>query len=294
MAFAFNRGVNRGLFSNEAGQGSAPIAHAAARTKHPASEGMVSILEPFIDTIIICSLTGLALLTSGVWHEKTDNTFQIADMLVLQGDLTESSEADRSVVFSTLAGEDASQRFSGELRIENGAWPAGVTLIHARSFAEDVAVRHQDSPFAGNLQVVSGSVVLPLDVAIHGKSLVHSAPLTTKAFNRSIFGNFGQYIVSIGLLLFAFSTAISWSYYGDRSVTFLWGSKYVTYYRIVYVLGFFVAAIVDTTIIWTFSGIAIALMTLPNLVGILLLRQDMKETIADYWKRFVPGKGVID
>jgi AGCS family alanine or glycine:cation symporter len=96
------------------------------------------------------------------------------------------------------------------------------------------------------------------------------------------------------LLLFAFSTAISWSYYGDRSVTFLWGSKYVIYYRIVYVLGFFVAAIVDTTIIWTFSGIAIALMTLPNLIGILLLRKDMKETLADYWKRFVPGKGVID
>jgi AGCS family alanine or glycine:cation symporter len=294
MAFAFNRGVNRGLFSNEAGQGSAPIAHAAARTKHPASEGMVAILEPFIDTIIICSLTGLALLTSGVWHEKTDNTFQIADMLVLQGDLTESSEADRNVVFATLTGEDASQRFSGELRIENGAWPAGVTLIHARSVAEDVAVRHLESPFAGNLQVVSGSVVLPLDVAIHGKSLVHSAPLTTKAFNRSIFGNFGQYIVSVGLLLFAFSTAISWSYYGDRSVTFLWGSRYVIYYRIVYVLGFFVAAIVDTTIIWTFSGIAIALMTLPNLIGILLLRKDMKETLADYWKRFVPGKGVID
>jgi AGCS family alanine or glycine:cation symporter len=294
MAFAFNRGVNRGLFSNEAGQGSAPIAHAAARTKHPASEGMVAILEPFIDTIIICSLTGLALLSSGVWHEKMDNTFQTADMFVLQGDLTESSEADRKVVFATLTGEDASQRFSGELRIDKGAWPAGVTLIHARSFAEDVAVRHHKGPFTGDLKVVSGSVVLPLDVAIHGKSLVHSAPLTTKAFNRSIFGNFGQYIVSIGLLLFAFSTAISWSYYGDRSVTFLWGSKYVTHYRIVYVLGFFLAAIVDTTIIWTFSGIAIALMTLPNLIGILLLRKDIKETIADYWKRFVPGKGVID
>jgi alanine or glycine:cation symporter, AGCS family len=70
IAYAFNRGVNRGLFSNEAGQGSAPIAHAAAKTKHPVSEGMVSILEPFIDTVIICTLTGMALLTSGVWTEK--------------------------------------------------------------------------------------------------------------------------------------------------------------------------------------------------------------------------------
>ena len=70
MAYAFNRGVNRGLFSNEAGQGSAPIAHAAARSKHPASEGMVAILEPFIDTVVICTLTGLALLTSGCLARK--------------------------------------------------------------------------------------------------------------------------------------------------------------------------------------------------------------------------------
>jgi len=95
-------------------------------------------------------------------------------------------------------------------------------------------------------------------------------------------------------LLFAFSTAISWSYYGDRSVTFLLGSGYVKYYRVLYVIGFFLASIIDTTIIWTFSGIAIALMTLPNLIGILWLRKDMKETLKDYWKRFIPGKGVVD
>jgi AGCS family alanine or glycine:cation symporter len=293
VAFAFNRGVNRGLFSNEAGQGSAPIAHAAAKTKHPAAEGMVSILEPFIDTIIICMLTGMALLTSGVWHEKIDNTFQNADIIVLQGMLSDASEEDRNVVYATLTG-DGSQRYSGELQIENGEWPAGVTLIHARSFAEDVAILQLGKPYTGPIPVNTGAPSLPPGVEIQGKSLIHSAPLTTSAFKRSIFGDFGQYIVSIGLLLFAFSTAISWSYYGDRSVTFLWGSKYVKYYRMVYVVGFFLAAIMDTTIIWTFSGIAIALMTLPNLIGILLLRKDMKETVQDYWKRFVPGKGIED
>ncbi|NJO92785.1 MAG: sodium:alanine symporter family protein [Chloroflexia bacterium] len=89
FAYAFNRGVNRGLFSNEAGQGSAPIAHAAARTHQPVSEGMVAILEPFIDTIIICSLTGLVLLSSGTWHEKHENTFQHADMFILEKKLSE-------------------------------------------------------------------------------------------------------------------------------------------------------------------------------------------------------------
>ncbi len=75
FAYAFNRGVNRGLFSNEAGQGSAAVAHAAARTDEPVAEGMVSILEPFIDTLIICTLTGLVILSSGVWTEKFDNEF---------------------------------------------------------------------------------------------------------------------------------------------------------------------------------------------------------------------------
>ena len=80
MAFAFNRGVNRGLFSNEAGQGSAPIAHAAAKAHEPVSEGMVAILEPFIDTIVICTVTGLVLLSSGAWNTKYENSFESADL----------------------------------------------------------------------------------------------------------------------------------------------------------------------------------------------------------------------
>nr|MDJ0842534.1 alanine:cation symporter family protein [Acidobacteriota bacterium] len=96
----------------------------------------------------------------------------------------------------------------------------------------------------------------------------------------------GQYIVSIGLLLFAFSTAISWSYYGDRAMTFIWGSGSVKYYRIVYVIGFFIGAFTDTTIIWTLSGIAIACMAIPNLMGLLILHREMKDTVGEYWEDF--------
>ena len=85
FAFAMNRGVNRGLFSNESGQGSAPIAHSAARAPEPVSEGMVALLEPFIDTICICTLTGLVLLASGAWNTKTENQFQPTDMQILAG-----------------------------------------------------------------------------------------------------------------------------------------------------------------------------------------------------------------
>jgi AGCS family alanine or glycine:cation symporter len=123
-------------------------------------------------------------------------------------------------------------------------------------------------------------------ILLKGKSLLHSATLTTVAFTRSFFGNWGQYIVSIGLLLFAFSTVISWSYYGGRAMTYLWGAKSVVYYKILFVVGFFFASFMDTTIVWTIAGITIALMTLPNLFGILMLHKEVKQTIKDYWVTF--------
>ena len=123
-------------------------------------------------------------------------------------------------------------------------------------------------------------------IKVHGKSLIHSAELTTKAFTRGFFGDMGQYIVSIGLLLFAFSTAIAWSYYGDRAITYLVGSKGVMPYRVIYVFGFFLAAVSDTTLIWTLAAVAIVVMTLPNLLGIMLLRKEMKSTVETYWKDF--------
>ena len=124
------------------------------------------------------------------------------------------------------------------------------------------------------------------EIVIEGKSLMHSAPLTAKAFEKGFFGHWGQYIVSIGLLLFAFSTAISWSYYGDRALTYLIGPNSVIYYRIVYVVMFFIASFTDTTIIWSLSYITIALMTIPNLIGLLILNKDIKGIIRQYWVDF--------
>ena len=96
----------------------------------------------------------------------------------------------------------------------------------------------------------------------------------------------GKYIVAFGLLLFAFSTAISWSYYGDRALTYLVGPKYVIYYRIVFVVAFFIASFTDTTIIWSLSYIAIVLMAVPNLIGLLILRKEVKQNVRDYWLTF--------
>lgn len=285
IAYAFNRGVNRGLFSNEAGQGSAPIAHAAAKAEHPVSEGMVAILEPFIDTIIICSITGLTLLSSGVWSQKHQNDFSFADLEIMEGGLSEDADGGR--LFNhfnnrSWINSESLVPFQGELAVKEGKIKSVATVLHARSIAEEVVVSSSEGPYSGVLMVQKGRLQETAGLTFTGKSLVHSAPLTAIAFNKGLFGDYGQYIVAIGLLLFAFSTAISWSYYGGRSVTYLFGVRYVNYYRVLYVIGFFLAAIIDTTIVWTFAGIAIALMTLPNLLGIFLLRKDMKKSIHEY------------
>jgi AGCS family alanine or glycine:cation symporter len=287
VTFAINRGVNRGLFSNESGQGSAPIAHSAARAPEPVSEGMVAILEPFIDTIIICMLTGLTILASGVWTEKIENQFQSADMTFLNRVYDENIPDQKQMVVDYIRNGKAIPLFSGQLEIVDGRMMTPVSLICSRSIAEDFTFYNNKDLFSGTIDVVEGKwQPQSSSINVVGKSLIHSAPLTTVAFERSILGKWGKYIVSIGILLFAFSTAISWSYYGDRALTFLVGPKYVIYYRIVYVAAFFIASFTDTTIIWSVSYITIAFMTVPNLVGLWILRKEIKSTISDYWAGF--------
>jgi len=287
VAFAWNKGVGRGLFSNEAGQGSAPIAHAAAKAHEPVSEGMVSILEPFIDTIIICTLTGLVILSSGVWTHKYENNFERADMQILTGDLKESNKENVHEVYSHFNKLPSKVAFyNGIISVKDGrSVNSGFSIFNARSFAEDVEYLRNDKPFNGELNVKDGQIT-DNDVVVKGKSLLHSVRLTTKAFMQGYFGDWGQYIVTIGLLLFAFSTAIAWSYYGDRAITYLLGSKAVLPYRFLYVIGFFVASFADTKMIWNIAAVSIAMSTLPNLIGILLLHKDMKQTVKDYWVQF--------
>ncbi|MDA9909687.1 sodium:alanine symporter family protein [Gammaproteobacteria bacterium] len=288
FAYAFNRGVNRGLFSNEAGQGSAPIAHASAKADEHVSEGMVSLLEPFIDTIFICTITGLVILSSGVWTQKFDNEFQTTDLMIVNGVYSEQNDEDRQALFDLLVNGNANEveAYNGTIDVTSGlANNTDFTVIHARSIAEGVAYFQNGELYSGAITVSDG---LPTDTSItlRGKSLLHSAALTTMAFTYGFFGQYGQYIVSLSLVLFAFSTAIAWSYYGDRAIIYLVGFKYVLPYRIVYCVAFFVAAFTDTTIVWNFAAVAIVLMTLPNLFGIMMMRKNMKRHVEDYWKQY--------
>ena len=281
FSLAFTYGVARGLYSNEAGQGSAPIAHATSRTKHSVEEGFVSILEPFIDTIIICTLTGLVILSSGVWTEKFNNSFERTSMYVVNGNLEE--EKDGKDILNFLSGENSSLKsFSGELSVISGEIQNNVTILNNRSIAEEVTVNKNGLPYTGKIRINNSE--FDTDYEFIGKSLVKSAVLTSKAFNKGFFGSYGEYIVSIGLLLFAFSTVITWAYYGDRCSAYLFGDSSVIYYRILYILAFFIAGsgYIDTEIIWNFALITVAASTLPNLISIFLLRSEMKRLITSY------------
>ena len=165
FAFAFNRGVNRGLFSNEAGQGSAPIAHAAARSDEPVSEGMVAILEPFIDTICICTLTGLVILSSGVWTEKLPNNFQSADIEVVAGSWSDEKPDEQQALFHHLnaTGESPVRAYTGPLQLTAGRLvDTSVTILSSRSVAEDVVIKTAEGvPITGQVMVKDGNFVRP-------------------------------------------------------------------------------------------------------------------------------------
>ena len=282
VAAALTRGVNRGLYSNEAGQGSAPSAHASSKTENPIEEGMVSILEPFIDTIIICTITGLVILSSGVWTEKFENRFEESSMCYLDGVYSDTNREDIKVLQDYILSCSGPLAYSGKEEVVNGVITnSDITLMHNRSVSENVIYNKEGLPFTGFIDITDGKLGSD-GMSVVGDSLLLGADLTSKAFSRSIFGEFGQYIVAIGLLLFAFSTAIAWSYYGDRATVHLLGEGWILYYRIIYVGAFFTAAIIDTKIVWDIATVIGPIATVPNLLAILFLRKEIKKLDSEY------------
>ena len=289
FAMSLKLGVARGLYSNEAGQGSSPIAHASAKAEHSVEQGMVSILEPFIDTIVVCSVTALVILSSGAWTQKYDNTFERSSMAIFAGSYAEGNSKDveelgKYILDARNFTSDTTnvENFTGSLDLIDGQMQKqNVTVFHNNSIAEDVVFYQGAEPVSGLLEISDGKIA-DSSVRVEGKSLIHSAELTSKAFGSGVLGIYGEYIVAIGLLLFAFSTAIAWSYYGDRSTAYIFGEGAVPWYRMIYVVCFIAAAVVDTTVIWNIAYVVVALVTIPNLIALFVLRKEMKEQVDSY------------
>ena len=260
FAMSLKYGVARGLYSNEAGQGSSPIAHASSKNKS-IDQGVVSILEPFIDTIVVCSVTALVILSSGVWTEKFETNFSKTDMVVIDGTYSDALDGENNFIYPDQINELTKyvqnigsnvKEFNGTLDIQNGKITNNkITIIHLRSIAEDITINGDDKNlFTGLLVVEDGKINQSKSpsVSFEGKSLVSSAELTAKAFSNGILGEYGGKLVAIALLLFAFSTSITWCYYGDRSTAYIFGEKGVIWYRYFYVVCFILAAVIDTTV----------------------------------------------
>jgi len=213
-------GIKRGLYSNEAGQGSAAIAHSTAKTNYPVREGAVAMLGPFIDTILICTLTGLAIISTGAWqHTEFFVRISVSDPVL----------ADQYIA-------------------------AGI---------------------------------------FEGKALMNSSLLTSFAFKEGLSWliTWGDKIITLSILLFALSTAISWSFYGDRSSEYLFGPKAILPYRWVYVFFVFLGGIAGLDAVWKFGDAALGFMTLPNLVAIILLSGKLKKMTNEYFaQEYTPYK----
>jgi len=273
-------GVRRGLFSNEAGQGSAPIAHAAAKTDEPVSEGVVALLEPFIDTIVICTMTGLIILMTGVWDATFPTELQF-------------SGGDSSYVSVTEdGGMKAAEQRPERIRVADGIQEAGAVQLawHEVAVAKLFVDAEQTIPFSG--------VILPGEnqaqgndgqhhSVLYGDAVEAGAPLTQIAFQRGLspLGNWGQYIVILSVLLFGISTAISWSYYGDRCASYLFGAKALLPFKIAYVIAHFLGAIIGLAVVWTMGDVALGIVIFPNLIALILLSGTVARDTDSYFER---------
>jgi AGCS family alanine or glycine:cation symporter len=219
--FAFQIGMKRAIFSNEAGQGSSPMVHAAAKTDEPAREGIVAGLEPFIDTIVVCTFTALIVLSTGIWNRAPDITFEETPVFVAGADgwtLPNSAapgndwtEGDSAFV---VVRADANRQTANDLHKVAGA---------AKPTASGFEIEWMSFASEQRPVVVSDG---------YYRNFV-GATLTAKAFD-SVTPGLGKWVVTIATWLFAISTMISWSYYGEQGVVFMAGDRPVIAYKLVY------------------------------------------------------------
>ncbi len=280
-----NWGVNRGLFSNEAGQGSAPIAHAAAKTDEPVSEGVVGLVEPFIDTIVIVTMTALVVIMTGAWNARVPS-----EMTLAGGDLSYIVANDRGGWDEADAPEKI-RIVDGLQQPDPGAPSFAWHDVPVERFYTDVEQTHV---FEGVLRPArdgAGGDAIDDDgttySVLYADAPEGGAPLTMLGFRRGLapIGDFGHYIVLLSVLLFGLSTAIAWSYYGDRCAEYLLGPKAVVPYRLVYVGMHLMGALIAPAVAWDLGDIFLGIVILPNLLALVMLSGKVREQMDSYFER---------
>lgn len=299
--FGFLKGMQRALFSSEAGQGSAPIAHSAAKTDEPVREGVVAGLEPFIDTIVVCTFTAMVILLSGAWNRAPALGFPDD----LPPAITLAEPDGRSHVWSfapTMVVVEDSNEAAGQLRQGQAVF----VVVQGGRNATTGGDHHKiNGTLTGSTDagwtVTLNPLILPVDPAAPEPPAIsiaqpgvyfdfNGATLTAKAFDRTLPG-LGIWIVPAAVWLFAFSTIISWSYYGEQGVVYLLGAKAVLPYRLLYCLLIMVSTLpfIDADAIENISVLGTGVMLWANIPIMLIFgRQAMRE-YRDYFRRMSSG-----
>jgi AGCS family alanine or glycine:cation symporter len=280
--FTLQYGVQRGLFSNEAGQGSAPIAHSAAKTDEPVSEGVVALLEPFIDTIVICTMTGLVIVSTGVFEAKVPTEIALDD-----GNIS-FVEYDADGMHQNAEDPAEVSVAAGIPTTDNGSQFAYYDISVDGFFTDEA----QTIPFNGTIMPAEARAVSADGTeytVLYGDAARNSSPLTTLGFEQGLeplgLAWLGKWVVLMCVFLFAVSTAISWSYYGDRCANYIWGKKAILPYKFVFLLFHFAGAVVAVTTIWDLGDVALSLVTLPNVISLILLSGLLKKITDSYFER---------
>jgi AGCS family alanine or glycine:cation symporter len=284
MGYAFLFGMKRALFSNEAGQGSSPIAHSAAKTKEPVREAIVAGLEPFIDTLIVCTFTALVILSSGVWNRTGEADFTVPPQAVSAG-----------------AGEWTLE--SGPApALNRGEWTDGesvymILLAHPNPKSGNdrhkIFGRIKAAPNARPV-IEWSTFSSPVQPRVEGTALFidyQGATLTAKAFD-SVQDGLGKWLVTLAAWLFAVSTMISWSYYGEQGMVYLAGERSVLAYKMVYCLLIIVATagfIRTDTELDNLTGIGTGVMLFANVPIMWFFGAQAMRAYKDYVGRLKAG-----
>lgn len=301
VGYGFLKGMQRALFSNEAGQGSAPIAHSAAKTDEPVREGIVAGLEPFIDTLCVCTLTGLVILLSGAWNRDAALSYETAPAIapvVADGGQVLTAAGERewqiSPVRVTVADEVAAKAQMREGAVVFTVVAAGMNaetgMERRRVFGQ--LVGSEEVGWTAEFDRFSAPPDGPPTVAVDGVFFdFKGATLTAKAFDRVLPG-LGIWVVPVTAWLFAFSTIIAWSYYGEQGIIFLFGPRAVMTYRVIYCL----LIIISVQLIRTqeeldlFSTFGTGVMLWANVPIMLLFGPTAMRAYHDYFGRLQRGE----
>lgn len=277
---AMRYGVARGVFSNEAGMGSAAITAAAATTDNPVRQGYINMTGTFWDTIVVCTITGLAIASSGVLGmtaESMVGTYEISNSQLV----IEAKQGNKVITVQYDIATDG----ENEITLKDGQTTLVLTPYDgdADRIASGVSqAQIGEDTICGTWQGDDKNIYnFGTDGSFIRDDLVVGSSLTILAF-KTVLGSAGGWLVAIGITLFAFSTILGWEYHGEKAFEYILGThKYNMIYRVIFSLVAYIGATQTLDLVWNLSDIANALMAIPNLICLLLLSgeiaRDMKE-----------------